>query len=227
MKRYMPLGIIFVVLALAVGGGWLLYRAKRPPTSPPQPVAAKRVVAPTPAPKAGAAPPHMRGRANAPVLLEEFGDFQCPPCGRMAPALKEMEKNYGDRLCVIFREFPLVIHLRALDAACAAEAAGLQNRFWEMHDLLYENQWVWTRVADVHDFFVERAKTLGLDVERFENDMKSEPVKNRIAADRDRATSLGVDRTPIIFVNGQRLAESSLNPDGVRAAIDAAFAKSK
>jgi NhaA family Na+:H+ antiporter len=221
MKRYIPFGLIVAVLAVAAGGGWLLYRAKQQP--PPPPVAANRVVAPTPAPKTGAAPPHMWGRANAPVTLEEFGDFQCPPCARMAPTIKELEKNYGDRLRVIFRQFPLAVHVRALQAAYAAEAAGMQNHFWEMHDLLYDNQWVWTRVVDVRDFFVERAKSLGLDVERFEHDMDSDPVKIRIAADRDRATSLGVDRTPIIFVNGQRLAESSLNPAGVQAAIDAAL----
>ncbi len=220
MKRFLPFLIIGCVFVLAVGVGWLRYLSK---SSASVRTVSTSVAAATSSSKPGATPPHTGGREDAPVTLEEFGDYQCPPCARMAPIIKQMEKIYGDRLRFVFRQFPLAAHPRAADAARAAEAAGLQNHFWEMHDLLYDNQWIWSRVPDARIFFAERAESLGLDVERFKHDMDGDPVKNRLNADRDRATSLGSDRTPVVFVNMRRVTESSLNETGLRAAIDAAL----
>ena len=93
-------------------------------------------------------PTHIRGGATAPVTLEEYGDFQCQPCGRFYPVLKAAEQEYGNRLRVIFRHMPLRKHELAPLAARAAEAAGLQGRFWEMHDMLYENSLRWTKGVD-------------------------------------------------------------------------------
>jgi protein-disulfide isomerase len=219
MKRYLPFIIIGCVFVLAAGGGWLFYRAKKAVLNRP----AINPVAPASSSTSGATPPHSRGRENAAVTLEEFGDYQCPPCAKIAPVIRQMEKIYGERLRVVFRQFPLAMHLRAQDAAKAAEAAGLQNRFWEMHDSLYDNQWIWSRVPDVRNFFADRAKSIGLDVERFKLDMDGDAVRNRIKADRERATSLGLDRTPIIFINMRRVPEASLNEAGLRAAIDTAL----
>jgi protein-disulfide isomerase len=220
MKRYIPFVIIAAVLVLTLGAGGWFYRSKQQALTQ---AAAKTGVAKTGPPKPGAAPPHVRGLADARVTLEEFGDFQCPPCARVAPAVKQLEKDYGGRLRVIFRQFPMAMHLRALDAACASEAAGLQDHFWEMHQLLYDNQWIWSRVPYARVFFTDRAKDLGLDVERFKKDLDSEQVKARVAADRERGVSLGVDRTPIIFVNKRRLPELELSEAGMRKAIDAAL----
>jgi protein-disulfide isomerase len=155
------------------------------------------------------------------VALEEFGDFECRPCGDLSPILEKIEQDYGARLRVIFRQCPLAMHRHALDAAHASEAAGLQGRFWEMHDLLYRNRFIWPRAADVRAVFNDYAKTLGLDVERFKKDMDSEQVKARIVADQQRGASLGVDRTPVLFINNGRVAETALNPPGLHAAIDA------
>ena len=214
MKRHLPLTIVAVVFLIAAGAGTSLFLWKTRVHSPKsaQPVAAKL----------GAEPPHARGFPNARVKIEEFGDFQCPSCAALSPALSQAEQKYHGRLCVIFRHFPLAAHKHAQEAARAAEAAGLQGRFWEMHDLLYGSQLLWTRAAETREFFNQFAKSLGLDLERFKIDMESEQMKARIDADQQRAASLGVNRTPAIFINGERLPDSSLNQKALQEAIDAA-----
>lgn len=190
--------------------------------------------------------PHVRGGANAPVTIEEFGDFQCPPCGELFPRLAKVEADYGERLRVVFRNKPMRKHEHAVLAACAAEAAGLQGRFWEMHDLLFANSLRWTKGVDtvgpdappsrrleskilameieVRDVFVRYAEILKLDVERFKRDMDSAEVKARVDSDLTRATTLGVDRTPTLYVNGRLLpAVSYQSVPTLHAAIDAAL----
>src|SRR6266496_3221598 len=138
MRRSLPLLIIATVLAMALIVVWLALK----PSSKSGPNNAS----PTPLTDApGAEPPHIRGNPNASVTLEEFGDFQCVSCGGYYPELKKIETEFGDRLRVVFRELPLVpTHQHALFAAQAAESAGLQGRFWEMHDKLHENQATWS-----------------------------------------------------------------------------------
>jgi protein-disulfide isomerase len=160
---------------------------------------------------------------KAPVALEEFGDFQCLPCSLLWPVLKQLESDYGDRLSVTFRENPLSMHEHAIEAARAAEAAGLQNRFWEMHDLLYQNRRDWIVAIYPPKFFIEYASTLGLDAERFKKDMESEKVAARIAADKERGASLEIDRTPVVFVNGERVPKTAKTVEGLHAVIDAAL----
>ena len=165
---------------------------------------------------------HARGSADAPVTLEEFGDFQCPPCGRLAGSLQEIEKDYGARLRVIFRNFPFAIHEHAREAAYAAEAAGLQGHFWEMHDLLYREQATWANTTDVQPLFESYAGTIGLNLERFKKDAGGEQVKAKVESDRKRGEELGVRNTPTIFINNESVPPTSLNPTALRAAIDAA-----
>jgi protein-disulfide isomerase len=171
--------------------------------------------------KPGAEPPHVRGAKNPKATLEEFGDFECPPCGMLSPVLEQLEKDYAQQLRVIFREFPMAMHKHALDAAQAAEAAGLQGHFWEMHDMLYHNRFSWPGGADVRGVFADYAKTLKLDVDRFKKDLDGPQVEARIKADKERATSLGVDRTPTLFINDRQLPVTAFNPKGLHDAIDA------
>lgn len=172
---------------------------------------------------AGAEPPHIRGKEDAPVTLEEFGDFQCPPCAAFHVELKRIEAEYGDRLRVVFRHFPLAIHPHAVEASRAAEAAGLQGRFWEMHDKLYENQAEWTEAADVQSIFTRYAQDLGLNVERFKKDMSSTQVAERIRLDQQRGESIEVDGTPSLFINGREVPSAARTPEGIRAIINAAL----
>lgn len=212
MKRWLPFLLIAFVAVAALGGGTLLYRKKLAEVAP---------VAVDPAhQKSGAAAPHTRGAEKAAVVLEEFGDFQCPPCAEFWKVLAKVEADYHEKLQVIFREYPLQMHQYADLAARAAEAAGKQKRFWEMYELLFRNQAIWSQGPEVEGIFNKYALSLGLDVERFKTDLKSEEVEHRIEADKERANSMGVRSTPTVFLNNTMIPFSSLTEPGLRSAID-------
>lgn len=211
MRRYLPFVIVAAVALLTVAGGTQLYRAKKLPLLKNSAAGADDT---------GVV--HVRGHADAPVTVEEYGDFECPPCGHLAATLREVERDYGARLRVIFRHFPLVVHPRARDAAIAAEAAGMQGHFWEMHDLLYREQGAWSKAADVRPIFYSYADVVGINAERFKQDMVSPRVRDRVAADQDRGTSVGVTVTPTLFVNNQQVPKAS-DPAVLRKAIDEAL----
>lgn len=213
MKRFLPFIIVSVVALGAVIGATMLYRAKRP-------------VALT-IPESRAATDNsamrMRGNPKAPVTLEEYGDYECPPCGKLAEPLKELEHQYGDKLRVVFHHYPLVVHAHYKDAAYAAEAAALQGKFWEMHDLLYREQAVWTKATDVPTLFAGYAGLLGLNVERFKKDVAGDEVKTRVASEQRDASKIGVTGTPTLFVNNHAVAITTGDTANLRAAIDAAL----
>lgn len=172
----------------------------------------------------GAVPPQVQGEATAAVTLEEFGDYQCPPCGGLHPVLKQIEKDYGTRVRLIFRELPLTqIHKHAMEAARAAEAAGLQGKFWEMHDMIYEHQADWGPMPDVQPIFAAYARSLDLNVEKWTRDLNGDAVNQRIVADIARADSLGVKGTPTLFINDKEVGVESMTPGGIRSTIDAAL----
>jgi protein-disulfide isomerase len=166
---------------------------------------------------------HVLGNPDAPVTLEEFGDFQCPPCGIVSGPINQLEQDYRPRLRVIFRHFPLTMHRHAREAALASEAAGEQGRFWQMHDVLYREQAVWSEAADVRPLFDTYAGMLGLKIDRFNKDMESDEVKKRVAADQEQGSRLGVKVTPTIFLNNRPLPPAAATPEGVRAAVEAAM----
>ena len=172
----------------------------------------------------GAEPMHVRGDPGAPVVLEEFGDFECLPCSKLFPVLEQLEHDYDKRLVVVFREHPLTMHHFALDVARAAEAAGLQGKFWEMHDTLYRNRATWVRAPYIRPYLNDYATALQLDVDRFKEDMDAKTVADRIVADEGRGDSLGIDRTPVVFVNGEKVLVTDLNENGLRALIEKALA---
>jgi protein-disulfide isomerase len=177
--------------------------------------------------KLGAEPPHALGDAEAPVMVEEFGDFECSSCASVHPVLKSMKAEFGTRLVIVFREFPLVsVHAQALPAARAAEAAGLQGKFWQMHDMLYENQKVWHEASDAAPLFEQYAGALGLDLARFKRDLTSEAVEQRIQRDRERGNWIGVTGTPTVFVNGREAPFESLTVEQLRGLINAQPANS-
>ena len=222
MGRYIPFAIVATVLFIVAVSAGVFMRIKQQHAAAVS-AAAAVAVASAPVPEPGAQPPHVRGGGTAPVTLEEFGDFECPPCGNLSPILEKIEEDYGGRLRVIFRQFPLAIHRHASEAARASEAAGRQGRFWEMHDLLYHNRFLWPRAPDIRIVFNDYAKTLGLDLERFSKEMESEQVAARVSADQRRGAFLGVDRTPAIFINNRRVPETSLNPPALHELINAAM----
>lgn len=229
MKRLLPFIIILGVLGVAVGGVVYMTRSNSSGggssasggNSAPQ---AKPSPAPTLGPVKpgvpGADPPHTAGPATAPVRIEEFGDFECPPCGAFHPILKQMRQEYGDKLFITFREYPLAIHDHAIPAASAAEAAGMQGKFWEMHALIFEHQNDWKLAFDVRPIFEGYAKQIGLDVERFKRDSTSDRVEQRIFLDGKRARSLGVNSTPTVFINDREVPFQLLPAESLRVLID-------
>lgn len=214
MKRYLPFGIIFFVALAALSAGTMLYRANREVVFPPIP---GEVASANP----GAKPPHFRGAAKATVVLEEFGDLQCPPCAAISVLLKKIEHDYAGRVRIVFRQFPMAMHHHAVEAARATEAADVQGRFWEMSDLLYETQTEWSKAPDVQPLFEQYAQKIGLDLARFKADRESNPLLGRIGMDSERGRALGVTGTPTIFLNSQRVPVDAMNESGLRGAIDA------
>jgi protein-disulfide isomerase len=154
------------------------------------------------------------------VTIEVFGDFQCPPCAELHADLKTLRTEYGDRLRPIFSHLPLGIHEHALTAAHGAVAAGLQGKFWEMHDLLYQNQPVWSESADLRPIISNYARQLGLDLPRFMTDLDSPKVRDLVSADIQRATAQGIDATPTVFIAGQMIDYENTSLEQMRAKID-------
>lgn len=222
MKRLLPFVIIVIVLVGAVAAGWVVLRSSRDSANNANPT-------PNPGGEVkGAEPPHVQGNPNAPVTLEEFGDFQCPTCGSYHAELKKIQAEFGDKLKLIFRELPLLpMHEHALMAAQAAEAAGIQGKFWEMHDLLYENQAKWVEQKDLVPVFVDYAKQIGINPDQFMKDLNGERVAQRIFQDGKRAHSFGLKGTPSFFVNGKEAKDEQWKPEGLRQMIRDALAASK
>src|SRR5689334_1947981 len=232
MKRILPFIIILCVLGVALVSAWALKKRSTntvtPVTNNLNGAAATDSNAPVITGVPGAEPPHTLGPDTAPARLEEFGDFECPPCGMLHPILVQMHKEFGDKLQITFREFPLApAHQHAIAAASAAEAAGLQGKFWEMHDLLYENQKTWHEAFDVRPIFEGYAKQIGLDMTRYQNDLNSNAVAERILNDGKRGHSMGVKGTPTVFLNGKEVPFESLPSDKLRPLINAAVNKTQ
>src|SRR5436190_770815 len=216
MKRYLPFIIVVVVALATFGSGAMLYRAKRPQLHA---ITEDKAVSAN----SGSESMHIRGNPEAPVTLEEFGDFQCPPCGSFAAFAEQLLKEYDSRVRLIFRNFPLSAHEHAREASLAAEAAGMQGHFWEMYDVLYREQAAWSKAPNARELFESYAGTIGLNVDQFKNDVDGEQTKARVDADKARGESLGIKLTPTIFINDRPVDPKDKNPEGVRAEINAAL----
>lgn len=171
---------------------------------------------------------HTAGEGTAGVTLVEYGDFQCPACGQFYPIVQQIKEKYGDQITFQFRHLPLVeIHQNALVSARAAEAAGMQDKFWEMHDLLFEGQQVWSSSTNPTPIFEGYAEQIGLDLERFQNDMRSPETNRAVQADRAEARRLGLSSTPSFILNGQKIEELPRSFEAFSDLIDAAIAENQ
>jgi protein-disulfide isomerase len=159
---------------------------------------------------------HAQGPADAPVTLVEYGDYECPHCGRAYPIVKAVQKHFGKRLRFVFRNFPLSeIHPDAESAAEVAEAAAAQGKFWEMHDAIFENQ---NRLGG--PLYVALAQRLHLDMPSFQDALKAREFRDRVRADFSSGVRSGVNGTPTFFINGQR-HDAPFDFEDLVAAIDA------
>lgn len=148
-----------------------------------------------------------KGNPSASVTLVEYSDFQCPACGAYSTIVKRLIGEFGDRVKLIYRHFPLRnTHKNAQLAAQAAEAAGSQGKFWEMHDLLFENQAQWSVISfAAGTAFEEFAESLNLNIDQFKKDIDSQNIKNKIEKDFQSGIAAGVDHTPTFFINRKQI----------------------
>jgi len=149
---------------------------------------------------------HTLGPKDAPVWLVEFSDFQCPACGQFYPTVKQLTEKYTDSLLFVYRNYPLPSHEMAIPAARAAEAAGKQGKYWEMHDALFVGQ---TYLSDA--FIASEAARLGLTMETFNNDMQSPSIQAIIDADTKVGDIIGINATPTFYLNGKKLNLQTVN----------------
>ncbi len=157
---------------------------------------------------------HVRGKQDAKLTIVEFGDYQCPACGVYEPLIRQVTEDNKDILKVVFRHFPLIqIHQNALLGAKAAEAAGVQGKFWEMHEMLYDKQEEWSKGMNAHDFIMNYATTLGLNTKKFSEDLNSKVIEEKILAEFREGVKLGVQGTPTFFLNGKKIE----NPTSLEA----------
>lgn len=230
MQKSLPFIIILVILIIAVAGGLFLWKRSGATSVTPDstfatsssnalPTATSTQTQSQPSDARATTKPN--GKVNSAVVLEEYGDYQCPPCGQLYPELKQLEKEYGNQLQIVFHHFPLTkIHKNALMAARTAEAARNQNKFWEMHDRLYRNQKEWSELDDPRPVFTGYARELGLNVEKFNGDLGSNLIDQRISADMQRGTSQGVTGTPTVFLDSRMVNYQATNLEGLRQGIN-------
>lgn len=153
---------------------------------------------------------HVQGANNAPIELVEYGDYQCSYCGQAYPIVKAVQQAMGNNLKFVFRNFPLIeVHPNAQNAALAAEAAAMENKFWQMHDMLYENQ----AQLDPQDL-ASYAKKVGLNLTKFEKDYESGTASGKVESDFESGVRSGVNGTPSFFINGEKY-EGDWSEDGL------------
>jgi protein-disulfide isomerase len=157
---------------------------------------------------------HVYGNASSKVILIEYGDLQCPACGSAHPNIRKISEQYKDQLAFVFRNFPLTtIHPNARAGAAAAEAAGLQGKYWDMNNYLYEHQndWVDLTGSSVTDAFVSYAKDLGLDAVKFKTALASDAINQKISFDQAIGNKLNVNSTPTFYLNGVQISSDVIS----------------
>ncbi len=218
MKDFLQRNIIFIsvvgITLLVLIGGVFLF-SKTPDTKVDSKKISDEVLAPSGVYKTSGIKEgkHLPPVDNSSVTLVEFGDFQCPACSAYYPLVKKVMEEFNGKINFVFRNYPLPSHKNATPAHQAAEAAGIQGKFWEMHDAIYENQEEWSASTKVEDTFETYAKDSGLDVKKYKTDVKSEEVKNRINKDLADGNLAGITGTPTFFLNGQKIG----NPQSYEA----------
>lgn len=168
-----------------------------------------------------AASDHIRGNPEAKVRLIEYGDFQCPGCGQVEPFIQQLLKDFPDKFAFAYRDFPLPSHKHAMLAAQYAEAAGLQGKYWEMHDAIFAGQKEWSGPGDSSPIFRKYAESIQLDMVKLQQDIESDGVKNNVEDEKNGAAKFNVNSTPTFFLNAKKIQPS--NYDEFKTLIDNAL----
>ncbi len=169
----------------------------------------------------------IRGNKESGVSLIEYSDFQCPACGAYYPLVKQMEKEFGDKIAFVYRNFPLrQLHPNAQIAAQAAESAGKQGKFWEMHDVLFEKQKEWSTKSseEIKETLAQYAQTLELNVDQFKTDLEAKETKQKVDEDYESGQKYNITATPTFFVNGKKI-EPPKSPSDFKKVLEDALSK--
>lgn len=211
------IGIAVITIAILIGG--VFWATK---STPPSPTQTQKV------PDSVVAKLNVReidwtkGSSTPSAILVEYGDFECPACASYHPLTEQLVEEFPDTFQFVFRNYPLNQHPNSRVAAYAAEAAGMQGKYWEMYDEIFSTQSSWAGKGDAKDTFVTYAKDLGLDVEKFKLDYELQDIKDKVQNDITDANQLGVNSTPTFFLNGEKLQNPASYEDFatlVKAAI--------
>lgn len=209
MKRWSKVGAAVLLVALVVGG-FLWYGSARPVASTTDLLAAK-------------ADDWVKGKPTAQLTVIEYLDFECEACGAYYPLMKRLAKEYQDKVRFVTRHFPLPGHKNGLPASLAVEAAGRQGKYWEMHDMVFENQSSWgEKPVPTPKAFETYAQQLNLDMAKFRRDFNSREVRDRVERDRRSGVQLDVQYTPTFFVNGKKI-ENPRGYEEFRVVVEAAL----
>lgn len=164
---------------------------------------------------------HIKGNPLATAVLIEYSDMQCPACRAYYPVVKRVAEELGTKVQVVYRNYPLErIHKNARLAATSAEAAGKQGKFWEMHDMLFDNQEAWSESSEAKKLIVGYAASLKLSLEQFEKDLADDAIKKKINTDLDGGTAVGVGGTPTFYLNGKKLESTPPNYEQFKKQIE-------
>jgi len=228
IKRALFLTFVFAFLLTACQPQKSAGQPQRQPVSgPPMEGCSVTPLLPTPDPTLQAKIPlvqaddHTRGPKNAPITIIEYSDFQCPYCAMVAPVMEQLAERYPDDLLIVNRHFPLNSHPNSLLMAYASEAAALQGKFYEMEKVIFasQDQWAGSDAETARKWVIEQAGTLGLDTAKFQSDLDSQQVKDRVQRNLDEATAAQLPGTPFLFINGLPY-QSDMSLDGLTGIVE-------
>ena len=212
-KKSIKVSFVILIIAISIAGLWKLSQLPTTPSLTDSEILQVKE------------DDYKKGNADAKVVLVEYLDFECESCGAYYPLVKRLSEEYKDDVLFVSRYFPLPNHRNGMTSALAVEAAGKQGKYWEMHDILFEQQRNWGEQSSPNPaIFEQYAEQLDLNMEQFKQDVNSQAIKDRVVKDRNFANQLGVNSTPTFFLNGEKIQ----NPRGYEAfksLIDKALAQ--
>jgi len=198
--------IVSATIILFAGGIFLMTRGSPAPLAPDNKADTSRLISPNSYETSGFVDGnYLPATASATTTLVEFGDYECPACGVYAPYVKQLLTDFAGKITFVFRNYPLPQHKNALISAYAVEAAGLQGKYWQMHEKMYATQNDWVNLNDPKNTFVGYAQNLGLNVDKFTADMDSSQIKDLVQSDMSDGNAVGLTETPTFYLNNLKI----------------------
>lgn len=209
--------LVLIACVLGLGGVFWFTRDKKSTTTPPSNSSSQ-----------GKLSNNVYGKGTKNVKLVEYGDFQCPACGQFFSLVQVVKQKYQNEITFQFRHFPLVqIHKNAMAAHRSAESAAKQGKFWEMHDMLYQQQENWSESSNATKIFESFAQQLGLDMQKYKQDFSSSEINDIINADQQEGQRVGVSSTPTFYLNDKKIDDPPKDVEGFSKLIDEAIKNSQ